>query len=117
MSDSEVVKTKDPRRVAAGKKGAEARKRNAELRRKETDTIKKENMELKSITKDDEVSSPNSQNINIYKNYIPLCITIGVVGLGLYMYKSTSNKPIQTYTPPVETHMQKKKEIDIFEFD
>ena len=114
---NETVKTKDPRRVSAGKKGAEARKRNAELRRKETETIKKENMELKSITRDDDDVQTNKQSINIYQNYIPLCITVGVVGLGLYMYKSTSNKPIKTYTPPVETHMQKEKEIDPFEFN
>lgn len=122
MSDSdkaEVKKQKNLKRVEAGRKGAEARKRNSELRRKETETIKKENMELKSITKDDEEvkNPPNSQNINIYKNYIPICITIGVVGLGLYMYKSTTNKPIQTYTPPVEIHVQKEKEIDPFEFN
>ena len=74
-------------------------------------------MELKSITKDDDVQTnkQSSQDVNIYKNYIPLCIAVGVVGLGLYMYKSTSNKPIQT--PPVETHMQKEKEIDPFEFN
>lgn len=108
---SETVKTKDPRRVSAGKKGAEARKRNAELRRKETETIKKENMELKSITRDDEVSSPNSQNINIYKNYIPLCITVGVVGIGLYMYKSKQVVPQQP-APIIQ-----QKEIDPFEFN
>ena len=113
---NETVKTKDPRRVAAGKKGAEARKRNAELRRKEAEIIKKENIELKSITKDDDdvqTNKESSQNINIYQNYIPLCITVGVVGIGLYFYKSNSNKPIKTYTPPVET----KKEIDPFEFN
>ena len=118
MSDSEVVKTKDPRRVSAGKKGAEARKRNAELRRKETDTIKKENMELKSITKDDEVGSPmqNSQNINIYKNYIPLCITVGVVGIGLYMYKSKQVVPQQPMMQQPAPIIQ-QKEIDPFEFN
>lgn len=115
MSDTEV-KTKDPRRVSAGKKGAEARKRNAELRRKETDTIKKENMELKSITKDDEVGSPNSQNINIYKNYIPLCITVGVVGIGLYMYKSKQVVPQQPMMQQPAPIIQ-QKEIDPFEFN
>ena len=118
MSDSEVVnetvketKTKDPRRVAAGKKGAEARKRNAELRRKETDTIKKENMELKSITKDDDVQTnkQSSQDVNVYKNYIPLCIAVGVVGIGLYMYKS------KQVAPPAPIIQQ--KEIDPFEFN
>ena len=118
MSDTEV-KTKNPKRVAAGKKGAEVRKMKAELRRKEADRMKTENMELKSvqeplqITKDEPVhKSDNSQNINIYKNYMPLCITIGVVGLGLYMYKSNIlGKQPQT------VQKQTKKEIDIFEFN
>ena len=123
MSDTEVneVKTKNPKRVAAGKKGVEVRKMKAELRRKEADRMKTENMELKSvqeplqITKDEPVhKSDNSQNINIYKNYMPLCITIGVVGLGLYMYKSN----ILGKQPQVQTvQKQTKKEIDIFEFN
>ena len=121
MSDSVTIVEKDPRRVAAGKKGVEVRKMKAELRRKEADRMKTENMELKSvqeplqITKDEPVhKSDNSQNINIYKNYMPLCITIGVVGLGLYMYKSN----ILGKQPQVQTvQKQTKKEIDIFEFN
>ena len=82
---------KNPKRVAAGKKGAEAKKIKNELKRKETESIKKENMELKSITKDD---TKSTNDINIYKNYIPLCFVIGVVGVaGLYMYKSIQHKP------------------------
>ena len=44
---------KDPKRVAAGKKGAEAKKIKAELKRKEEELLKKENIEIK-ITKDDD---------------------------------------------------------------
>ena len=112
---NETVKTKDPRRVAAGKKGAEARKRNAELRRKETETIKKENMELKQITKDDaEPKKDDVINQNIYKNYIPLCFVITVFGIGLYVYKSssTTKSVIEKVVQPPQ-----QKEFDPFEFN
>ena len=121
---AEVKKQKDPRRVAAGKKGAEARKRNAELRRKETDTIKKENMELKSITRDDDVQTNKKsitrdddvQTNNSQKNYIPLCITVGVIGIGLYMYKSKQvAQPTSMMQQPVRIIQQ--KEIDPFDFN
>ena len=104
MSDSvTIVETKkDPRRVEAGKKGAEVRKMKAELRRKEAEAVKKENDELKSITM--------VEDTNVYKNYIPLCITIFVVGFaGLYMFK-----PVKKETP---IEIPQKKEIDPFEFN
>lgn len=78
---NEKEKTKNPKRVSAGKKGAEAKKMKAELKRKEIEAMKKENIQLKSITKDDD-EVKEVQRVNIYKNYIPLCL-IGVVGLGL----------------------------------
>lgn len=102
----EKEKTKNPKRVAAGKKNAEARKMKAELKRKEMETIKKENTQTTGITKDDK----EVQSVNIYKNYIPLCL-IGVVGLGLYMYKSKQVAPMIQQQPVVQ-----KKEIDPFEF-
>jgi hypothetical protein len=92
---------KNPKRVSAGKKGAEAKKIKNELKRKEMDKIKKENMELKSITKDDEPSK-----INVYKNYIPLCL-VGIVGIGVYLYM---HAPKQVKIK--EDIKPKKKEID-----
>ena len=44
--DDEVIKTKNPKRVSAGKKGAEAKKMKAELKRKEMEAMKKENIQL-----------------------------------------------------------------------
>ena len=52
--DDEVIKTKNPKRVSAGNKGAEAKEIKAELKRKEMEAMKKENIQLKSITKDDD---------------------------------------------------------------
>jgi hypothetical protein len=120
----ERLKTKNPKRVSAGRKGAEAKKIKSELKKKEMETIRKENVELKnkSITKDtdrheagynhnDDKSNEIPQKINIYKNYIPLCL-VGVVGLGLYFYQ----KPKQA-VPIKQQPMIQKKENDIFELN
>ena len=106
VSDPITIKTKNPRRVAAGKKGAEAKKMKADLKRKETEAMKKElqskeqssKSELQ-ITKDEgEDSNTKYDNNEVkYKNYIPLYCLIGVVGIGLYMYKS--KQVSQTVTP------------------
>lgn len=110
----EKEKTKNPKRVAAGKRGAEAKKMKSELRRKETELLKKENIELKvpkQITKDDD-DVDDTLPKHIYKNYIPLCL-IGAVGLGLYMYKSKQVTPMIQKQPMIHGV---KKEIDSFEF-
>ena len=146
-------KPKNPKRVAAGKKGVEARKLKAELKRKEEEAMKKENIKLRAIsespiqiTKDDrasEVSGSHDEvktmkkditkdaevketlNVNIYKNYIPLCL-IGVIGIGLYMFNSKQQTVTQTVTQPVTEAklpapsiqpMKQMKEIDPFEFN
>ena len=125
-------KPKNPKRVAAGKKGVEARKLKAELKRKEEEAMKKENIKLRTIsespiqiTKDDRVSEMNGSLNEVkesrgkevqYKNYIPLCL-IGVVGLGFYLY----SKPKQQTVEPAQQHAAQtvapKKEIDPFEFN
>ena len=107
--DAEVIKTKNPKRVSAGKKGAEAKRLKAELKRKEMETMKKENIQLKSITKDDDEVSNIVKEVQ-YKNYIPLCLVVGVVGLGLYIVK------INKQDAPVVQSPARQKEIDPFEF-
>ena len=132
------IKSKDPKRIAAGKKGAEAKKLKAELRKKETEAMKKENMKLKEkemkkeviqITKDDDDDdvlpnrNTNEKVSTSLKNYIPLCITVVGVGLGLYVYKSKiiSTKTKQDTTmiqqqPVIKQPMIQKKQNDPFEF-
>ena len=44
------------------------------------EAMKKENIQLKSITKDDD-EVKEVQRVNIYKNYIPLCLIEVVVCL------------------------------------
>ena len=90
-------KMKNPKRVAAGRKGAEARIRNAEQRKKEIETIRKENINLK-ITKDDDDEKMNLPAKKDFKDnfkdnyYIPVFIIVGLSGVGLYFYtKSKKN--------------------------
>ena len=106
---NEKEKTKNPKRVSAGKKGAEAKKMKADLKRKEMEEMKKENIQYKSITRDDDEVKEN-KNVNTFKIYIPLFL-IGVAGLGLYMYKSKKVEPPIQREPAI----QKKEEIDPFE--
>ena len=113
-----VAKVKNPKRVAAGKKGIEAKKLKAELKRKEEELLKKENMELKQITKDSDddakLKDSGEQKINVYKNYIPLCLSsIVVVGLGFYFYQK-KNKSKIVEPPKIVEH--KKEEYDPFKF-
>ena len=106
---TETEKKKNLKRVEAGRKGAEAKKMKAELKRKEMEEMKKENIQLKSITKDD-VEPKSITKVDEHVNYIPLLCLIGVVGLGLYMYKSNQVEPI------VQQKEVERKEINPFEF-
>ena len=96
------VKPKNPKRVEAGKKGAEARR------------LKKMQQPVMEVTKPI-VDCPTKENpikINVYKTYLPACLTmIGIAGLMLYVYK---NKPVQKVSEVVETDAQ--SEHDPFEF-
>ena len=88
-------KMKNPKRVAAGRKGAEARIRNAEQRKKEIETIRKENINLK-ITKDDDdekMNLPTEKDFEYnFKDYIPVFIIVGLSGIGLYFYTKKQEK-------------------------
>ena len=128
------IKSKDPKRIAAGKKGAEAKKLKAELRKKETEAMKKENMKLKEkemkkeviqITKDDDDDdvlpnrNTNEKVSTSLKNYMPLCITVVGAGLGLYVYKLNKTKQDTTMIqqqPVIKQPMIQKKQNDPFEF-
>ena len=77
-------KVKNPVRVAAGKKGAEARwsKRNqaqAQQAQPEHEPIR--------ITKGSPEQTPPRLpvTVNVYKNFFPLCVLIGAVGIGIFL--------------------------------
>ena len=70
---------KNPVRVAAGKKGAEARwsKRNQAQAQPEPIRITKESPEQ---------PPPRSPvTVNVYKNFFPLCVLIGAAGIGIFL--------------------------------
>ena len=77
-------KVKNPVRVAAGKKGAEARwsKRNqaqAQQAQPEHEPIR--------ITKESPGQPPPRLpvTVNVYKNFFPLCVLIGAAGIGIFL--------------------------------
>ena len=103
IEPKEKVKVKNPKRVAAGKKGVEVRMRNAELRKKENERLKKENEKFKEqsinlkITKDDneQINEKSHNPINDSNNkkyYIPAFVILTISGIGLYFYNSKNVK-------------------------
>ena len=75
-------KVKNPVRVAAGKKGAEARwsKRNqAQQAQPEHEPIR--------ITKGSPEQPPPRLpvTVNVYKNFFPICVLIGAAGIGIFL--------------------------------
>ena len=80
---TEGQKVKNPVRVAAGKKGAEARwsKRNqtqAQQAQPEHEPIR--------ITKESPEQPPRLPvTVNVYKNFFPICVLIGAAGIGIFL--------------------------------
>ena len=70
---------KNPVRVAAGKKDAEARwsKRNQAQPEHEPIRITKESPE--------QPSPRPPVTVNVYKNFFPLCVLIGAAGIGIFL--------------------------------
>ena len=101
-SQSEIpieVKPKNPKRIEAGKKGAEARR------------LKK--MHVMEVTKPESTAPvENPIKINVYKTYLPVCVVM--IGIAvLYMYK---NKPVQQVERVNEAVETDTKQDDPFDF-
>ena len=77
---------KNPVRVAAGKKGAEARwsKRNAQAQHAQQAQPEHEPIR---ITKESPEQPPPRLpvTVNVYKNFFPLCVLIGAAGIGIFL--------------------------------
>ena len=82
-TEGQQQKVKNPVRVAAGKKGAEARwsKRNqgqAQQAQPEHEPIR--------ITKESPEQPPRLPvTVNVYKNFFPICVLIGAAGIGIFL--------------------------------
>ena len=99
------VKPKNPKRVEAGKKGAEARR------------LKKMQQPVIEVTKPESTAPEkpveNQIKINVYKTYLPVCVVILGIAV-LYMYR---NKPVQQVNEPVNEPIETDtKQYDPFEF-
>ena len=70
---------KNPVRVAAGKKGAEARWSKRNQAQLEHEPIR--------ITKESPEQPPPRLpvTVNVYKNFFPLCVLIGAAGIGIFL--------------------------------
>ena len=76
-------KVKHPKRVAAGKKNAEVRKsKQTQVQQaKQAQQAQAEHEPIR-ITKESPERPPT---VNVYKNFIPLCVLIGAVGVRIFM--------------------------------
>ena len=69
---------KNPVRVAAGKKGAEARWSKRNQAQPEHEPIR--------ITKESPEQPPRLPvTVNVYKNFFPICVLIGAAGIGIFL--------------------------------
>ena len=80
-------KVKNPVRVAAGKKGAEARwsKRNqAQAQQAQQAQPKHEPIRITKESPEQQPPRP-PVTVNVYKNFFPLCVLIGAAGIGIFL--------------------------------
>ena len=75
-------KVKNPVRVAAGKKGAEARW--SKRKQAQAQQAQPEHEPIR-ITKESPEQPPPQPpvTVNVYKNFFPLCVLIGAAGIGI----------------------------------
>ena len=105
----EQQKQKNPKRVEAGKKGAEARRLKKEAKLQEKAKLQEEaakpvedNPEPKvhpvlKVTKEQPLLSEQTTSKN-YQDYIPICAVTLIIGFGLYFM----NKPKVEPEPKIE---------------
>ena len=99
---------KNPIRVAAGKKGAEARLD----KQKQAQQAQAEHEPIRTTKEPPPHERP--QTVNVYKNFCPLCVLIGAAGVGIFMIygRKTEMQPkIQPETQPE----RKQRPIDPIE--
>ena len=98
---------KNPVRVAAGKKGAEARWSKLNQAQAQPEPIR--------ITKESPEQPPPRLpvTVNVYKNFFPLCVLIGAAGIGIFLIsrKAEMQPKIQ---PEIQPEI-KQRPTDLFE--
>ena len=92
-------KVKNPVRVAAGKKGAEAR-----WSKRKQPQAQPEHEPIRITKKSPEQPPPRPPvTLNVYKNFFPLCVLIGTVGIGIFLNcRKADMQPKMQPTDPFE---------------
>ena len=114
QTNNQDLKPKNPKRVAAGKKGAEARWKRMQAQQVPAEQ-KEAPVEQETVTKvtREPQETESTLKVNVYKNYIPLCAVL-VVGIGIYM---SYNKPVPIQAKQVTQPPPQQSTPDPFEMN
>ena len=112
--DPKPKKEKNSKRVAAGKKGAEARWKRMQAQQIPTDQAPQEAPQEQEIITREPQTNESTLKVNVYKNYIPLCAVL-IFGIGIFMLCNKSMPATQVTQPPQQS--TPKSDIDPFEMN
>ena len=114
QTNNQDLKPKNPKRIAAGKKGAEARWKRMQAQQVPAEQNEAP-VEQETVTKVTRVpqETESTLKVNVYKNYIPLCAVL-VVGIGIYM---SYNKPVPIQAKQVTQPPPQQSTPDPFEMN
>ena len=114
QTNNQDLKPKNPKRVAAGKKGAEARWKRMQAQQVPVEQ-KEDAVEQETVTKvtREPQETESTLKVNVYKNYIPLSVVL-VVGIGIYM---SYNKPVPIQAKQVTQPPPQQSTPDPFEMN
>ena len=114
QTNNQDLKPKNPKRVAAGKKGAEARWKRMQAQQVPAEQ-KEAPVAQETVTKvtREPQETESTLKVNVYKNYIPLCAVL-VVGIGIYM---SYNKPVPIQAKQVTQPSPQQSTPDPFEMN
>ena len=106
-------KIKNPKRVAAGKKGAEGKWKRMQAQQVPTDQQEApvEQETVTRVTREPQ-ETESTFKVNVYQNYIPLCAVL-IFGIGIFMLYNKSVPATQVIQPP----QQSTPKLDINPFE
>ena len=108
-------KKKEPKKSSSWKKGAEARWKRMQGQQVPTDQQEApvEQETVTRVTREPQ-ETESTFKVNFYKNYIPLCAVLMVVGIGIYM---SYNKPVSIQAKEVTQPPPQQSTPDPFEMN
>ena len=114
--DPKPKKEKNPKRVAVGKKGAEARWKRMQAQQEAPAEQQEAPVEQETVRREtrEPQETESTLKVNVYKNYIPLCAVL-ILGIGIFMLYNKSVPATQVTQPPQQS--TPKSDIDPFEMN